>query len=230
VTDIANPADVEVTILSGEAQPLREVTADFIAVEEFYTVGQGSKASSEEMSKRCLPRAGEAGEPDREAVGHTQSFIGASFLHSPLPGRAADRFALNRNNPTTLVKRFGQRFKGSDNCYGCVAAPTRYVAISDARQKVAALFQDRISPCIRDRSPSLQDADPIVEAWGRVRVKVLPFGQFLVGEVIEPEGGGLADGKDAADLFWMAQAKLEDPDHARWVAEGCRDQVLTLPP
>ena len=147
----------------------------------------------------------------------------------PVSGVAADLVALHWNRLTAQPERFGQRLESPHNCYGCVAAPTRFVAISDAHQKVAALFQDRISLCIRDRSPFLQYADPIVEAWGRVRVKVLPFGQFLAGEVIEPDGGGLADGKDAADLFWMTHAELEDPDHARWVAEGCRDQVLTLP-
>ena len=63
----------------------------------------------------------------------------------PVPGQAALLVALHWNRLAAKPERFEQRFKGSDHRHGRRATPDRFVANSDAHQKVAALSQDRIS-------------------------------------------------------------------------------------
>jgi len=79
----------------------------------------------------------------------------------PAPGQAAELFALHRNKPTILPKRFGQRFKGSDRRHGHLPTAHRFEAVPDARQKVATLFKDRLPLCIRDRSSAFHHPCPL---------------------------------------------------------------------
>jgi hypothetical protein len=65
--DPSEPLDVSVTILLGEAEALREVGANRVAVQILDDVPAPVQLGADVVRDRGLPRSGETGEPQGEA-------------------------------------------------------------------------------------------------------------------------------------------------------------------
>jgi hypothetical protein len=66
----ADPPDVGVAVLPGEAQPGRQAAAQLIAVEYLDLPASGAQLLGDGQGDRRLAGAGQPGEPDRGAPGH----------------------------------------------------------------------------------------------------------------------------------------------------------------
>ena len=66
--DVADAVDVRVAVLRAEAQALREVGPDLVAVEDRDVAAVLGQPLDEGVRDRALSRARQAGEPDRQAL------------------------------------------------------------------------------------------------------------------------------------------------------------------
>src|SRR6185312_7047104 len=63
----ADPADVGVAVIAAETESLRKMLADDVAIEQLHARPALTQPGNEAFGQRRLARAGESGEPDREA-------------------------------------------------------------------------------------------------------------------------------------------------------------------
>jgi hypothetical protein len=67
--DIADAADVLVPVGPGEPQPLGEMGADHVAVEDLDRAAEAGKPLGDQVGDGGLAGRGQAGEPDGDSVG-----------------------------------------------------------------------------------------------------------------------------------------------------------------
>jgi hypothetical protein len=65
-----DPADVGVAVLLGEAEPLGQMRADDVSVEDLHSEPPLAEIPLHDVRDRRLPRAGQPREPQREPAGH----------------------------------------------------------------------------------------------------------------------------------------------------------------
>src|SRR5690606_13797741 len=64
----ANPQDIRIAVFLAEAQALREVRADYIAIEDRDLTTPLQQQRGQHLRCRALARAAQAGEPDTETL------------------------------------------------------------------------------------------------------------------------------------------------------------------
>jgi hypothetical protein len=90
VRDEPDPKDVRVAVLAGEPEPLRQVRANHVAVQQLDLLVAMPELVEEHLRERRLAGPGEAGEPDRDAafvevIGHDRKLLPTAPSGAPMP-------------------------------------------------------------------------------------------------------------------------------------------------